>query len=138
MVPKQSRLLLLNVIRGAGLNVPRARLAKVAPIPADADCVLADFTECDFDGYGSQTPPWGAPALDGGFVAYMQTGLVVWTAGALIAAPQTIYAVYVTYLDPTAGDTETLLFFERLTPTVTLVNPGETLTRTLKFGDTNF
>lgn len=138
MVPKQSRLLVMNLLRGAGLNAPKVRLAKALPGVADVDAVLGDFTEADFDGYAMQQPAWGAPALDGGFVAQMVTGVVTFTAGAMIAAPQTIYAVYVTLPDPTAAGAETLLYCEYITPTVTLVNPGEVFSKIMKLSDTNF
>lgn len=137
MVPKQARLLVLNILRGAALNVPKVRLAKAAPAPADEDCVLADFTEADFDGYAAQNPPWGAPALDGSFIGNMVTGVVTFTAGGALAGPQTIHAVYVTYPDPTDAGTEKLLFFERLSPTVTVSNPGEEVARIIKMSDTN-
>lgn len=138
MVPKNSRLLVMNIIRGGAFTTPTVRLAKANPVPADADMTLADFTEADFDGYAAQNPAWGAPALDGAFIANMVTGVVTFTAGAGLASPQTIYAVYVTFPDPTAGGAPDLLYFERLVPTVTLSNPFEELSRILKLADTNF
>jgi hypothetical protein len=138
MVPKQSRILVMNILRGATHDAITVRLAKTAPVPADADLVLSDFDECNFAGYVPQNPVWGAPALDGSFVAYMVTGTVAFVAGGGLLAPQTICAVYCTYNDPTDGGTEKLLFCERLAPTVTLAAPGETFSKILKMGDTNF
>lgn len=138
MVPKVGRILLLNILRGATHNTPTIHLSKTAPAPADADVVLDDFDEADFDGYAPQTPVWGVPALDGSFVAYSETLVVDFIAGALIVAPQTIHAVYVTWPDPTAAGADALLYFERLVPTVTLVNPGEKVSRVCKMGDTDF
>lgn len=138
MVPKQSRILVMNTIRGAGFNVPTIRLAKAAPVPAAADVVLADFVECDFDGYTALNPMWAAPALDGAFIANMQSLLMTWTAGIALAAPQTIFAAYLAIPDPTAGGAETLLDWQAITPTVTLALPGEVFSRTYVLRDTNF
>lgn len=138
MVPKQSRLLVMNIVRGSSLHIPTIRLAKAAPIPAADDVVLADLTECDFDGYSVQNPSWGAPSLDGAFIGSMNSGLLSWTAGALLAAPQTIFAIYITYPDPTDFSIEKLLDWQAISPTVTLANPGEVFQRTYILRDTNF
>lgn len=138
MVPKESRKKILDLlVDPTARNALRIHLAQADPAPDDADIELADLTECDFDDYAFLQPVWGAAALDGSFVASVETAILEWEAGAALAAPQTIYAVYGTrYNSFTLG--YDLFWFERLDSTVTLANPGEKFRRVCKMQDTNY
>lgn len=138
MVPKQARLNILDLLFAIGRSSFTIRLCKNDPAPDDEDIELADLTECDFDGYAAQTPVWGASTLDVDDVAYAETGVLEFTAGAGIAAPQTIYGVYATKIDTVGGGLPLLVWFHRLTSTVTLVNPGEKFRRICTTRDTNY
>lgn len=139
MVPKASRILMLDKFAGyAGRNDLRVKLVKTDPAPADADIVLGDLDECTFDGYIFQSPVWGAGALDGSFVAAMETGILEWTAGGGLAGPQTIYGMYITMTNPLDGVTQYLLDWSRLAASVTLALPGQKFRRVYKIQGTNY
>lgn len=55
--------------------------------------VLADFVECDFDGYAPQTPTWSA-AFQNGVEDVATTPVCTFTAGAGIAGPQLVYGYF--------------------------------------------
>lgn len=138
MVPKTSRKDVLDALMGVGRNQISIKLCKNNPAPADADVVLADLTQCDFDGYAALVPVWGAPALDGGNVAWSETGVLEWTAGVGLAGPQTIYGVYATIVDPLGGLVVRMLWFDRLVATVTLAAPGQKFRRICTMQCTNY
>lgn len=139
MVPKESRKKILDMlVENGGRSQLEIRLCKNNPAPADADVVIGDLTECDFDGYALQQPAWGAAAIDGASVASVETGVLEFTAGAGLAAPQTVYGVYATAIRTTQDNVRRLVWWDRLDATVTLSNPGEMFRRVCKMQDTNY
>lgn len=138
MVPEVGEILIANLIRARGVLV-NARLAKVDIPLIGSTAVLGDFTECDFDGYAAiPLDDFPTPTINVDDAAEMVSPLKTWTAGMAISGPQTIYFVYVTCGDPMAADADELLFFERLTPSVTLANPGEVFQRFVRWRDVNY
>lgn len=137
MVPKEGRLVVAELVRALGTNL-KARLAQADALPADADVTLGDIVECDFDGYAAiNLDDFPAATIDGGDNAAMLSPLKTWTAGAGITGPQTIFMLYVTAFNTSTLATK-LLFFERLSPTVTLAAVGETFQRYVRWRDTNY
>lgn len=128
MVPKEGRVvvaMLATFLKWASRF--RVRLAKAIGAGADQDLVLASFTECDFDGYAYiDNPLFPTPTINGDDRAETLSPLLTWTAGAGITS-QTIKAVYVEM--ETMDASFYLLWFQRLSPSVTLAAPGEVFQR---------
>lgn len=115
------------------LGSMKLKLAKDIAAVDDDDVVLGDIDECDFDGYAAVSDPgFEDPTIDGSDRGDMLSDLFTWTAGAGIAAPQTIVGMYITEV---LDGNETLLWFKRLASTVTLANPDEVFERKLRFKD---
>ena len=132
MVTKEGRLAVLKLLTDQDqISDLKIRLAKTIGYGGDADLELADFTECDFDGYAEvSSPTFSAPAINGDDRGDAVTDDLTWTAGAGLAAPQTIVGVYVVI--DFVGIGERLYFFKRVSPTVTLANPGEEFVRKVR------
>lgn len=133
MVPHEGRLAALRLLLKIDeLTNLRVRLAKTIAAGPDDELELSDFTECDFDGYAEKVNPvFDAPAINGTEDGESLSELLTWTAGAGLAAPQTIVGVYMVYDFDVA--TDRLLWFARVSPTVTLANPAEVFERKIKF-----
>lgn len=125
MVPKEGR---VNVIEGLLKNSDtfiskKYCLAQDIAAIDDADVTLADITECDFDGYARvENPTIIDSGLNGDNRGFILTDKLDYVAGAGIASPQTIVGVYL-LID--YDHTDRLVWFQRITPTVTLANPDE-------------
>lgn len=135
MVSLEGRKLFLDIMRSHGLKI---HLAKTEVVGELAAIGLADMEEADFVGYSPITPAvFGDPEIDEDGVASIKTAILTWTAGAIVA-PQTIRGVYVTTTNPANDGEPELLFFENITPTVTLASAGEEFKRIVRLKDTNF
>ncbi len=93
---------------------------------------VANFTECDFPGYaalgGSTGVAWGDASINLDDKAESQSGELTWTASDLMSEPQTIKGMYILVrIDDESEDR--MLWFERISPTVTLALPGEQFQR---------
>lgn len=132
MVPEEGRMAaLMALLQINGVNSWSVRLAKAKAAVADDLVALSDLTECDFDGYAEVfDPAFDGPAINGDHQGQSRTDLLVWTAGAGIASPQTIVAVYVVFNFAHVG--EQLLMWIPVSPTVTLAAPGEEYSRAVR------
>lgn len=63
-------------------------------VTASRNSVLADFTECDFDGYSPQDPVWVASVQSGAEDVALAPALE-FIAGAGLAGPQSVYGYFV-------------------------------------------
>lgn len=100
-VPNVGELRLMAILRaqinGGGVTL---RLYQNNYTPVDGS-VLADFTECDFDGYAAKTlTAFTVPILVGG-EAYIAEGPQIWTATGGVT-PNDVYGYYVE--DPVDGE----------------------------------
>lgn len=131
MVPRDGRLAALRqLLRYDTLSETHIALSQTLPSGPDDEVTFASFTECDFDGYSNFTdPPFSVPTLNGDNQGFSSTDHLIWTAGAGISAAQTIYAVYYYFTFVSAG--KVLFWYSLVTPTVTLLNPGEIFERTV-------
>jgi len=68
--------------------------------------VLADLTECDFDGYAPLDPAW-VPSVASGAEDVALAPSLIFEAGAGLAGPQTVYGYYVTDEDDELSWAET-------------------------------
>lgn len=99
MFPDEGVLNILAYILASGDIDLKYRLFKTN-ITIDANTVLADFTECDFDGYApldSVTEP--AVTVNGSHEANSIGDLLTWTCTATMTPPQQAWGMYVTFTD---------------------------------------
>lgn len=131
MICKQGAIDLLAMVLSDPDLAATIRLAQNNPSTADADLILSDLTECDFDGYApflaSALP---APTLNASDQAESDSDTLEVTAGAGVVE-QTAYLVYVTYSIPLGG--ESLLGVQRFFSGRTVVNPGDKIRFKVKF-----
>ncbi len=139
MFTKSGRKIALEILlNSGGYSVTRNwRLATNVPAGAPEDVVVGDFTECTFPGYAEITDPiFGTATLDGSDRGESVSPLLVWTAGAIVT-PETAVAIYC-FCNSPYGPLTGLLWWAQISPSVTVANPGESISRIVTFKDNNF
>lgn len=138
MLVKTGRIASLGYIVYSAITDIKFHLNKNDVAADNANAVLADFTEADFDGYGEKTAvTFPTPTINTDGAAETLSPTLTWTAGGAISGAQTIYGIYAT-ITPQTGGADVLLWYDRFAASITLVNPGELVEKKVKFLDTNY
>lgn len=113
------------------------RLATNVPAGDPETRIVADFEECDFDGYAEISNPADVVIdLDGENRGRAVTPALEWVAGALVEL-QTAKSIYVVWSGGYLPAPE-LIWWEELDPWVSVANEGENIRRQITFLDRNF
>lgn len=122
----------LETVRDSDALDFKIRLHKNDPAGLDADLELADLVEADFSGYAAKDPSDFDPAaLNPGNQAFVESGVLTWTADNGIEATQTIYGAYVTFKN--AGDVLCLYGVARFNQPQSVVIENDTIVARVNF-----
>jgi len=106
-----------------GLGSPMIRLSKTNPAVTEAEAVITDFTEADFEGYAAKDlSAFAAASLNGADQGQTDSSVLTWTRTSTGTA-QTLYWLYITW-DP-LGEGDELLACHKFAASGTLVNADE-------------
>lgn len=139
MITKEGRKILLNYCFGTRVSMPDLHYGLATNVPGGdtSDVEFADLDECDFVGYERIVNPAPDPAdLDGSNRGRIITPTLTWTAGALVA-DQTIRSVFAFFNSGVIG-LGGLVWWEAVTPTVTLTEEDQEFSRIFTWLDNNF
>jgi hypothetical protein len=139
MITKEGRKILLNYCFGDRYSLSDIQYGLATNVPGGdaSDVEMADLTECDFVGYARIENP-GVPDadLDGSNRGRIIVPTLTWTAGSLIA-DQTIRSVFV-YFDSVTPANTGLVWWEAISPSVTLTEALQEFSRIFTWLDNNF
>lgn len=133
MITKEGAKGILRCIFAKSITSGKIRLCKNNPAPADADLVIGDLTEADFDGYAEvdiSVPSWPSPVTNVSNEAESDGPEISFIAGGGLVAAQTCYGVYVALDD---GGGEFLFAFGRFSPGKVVSAPTDTIKVTLNW-----
>ncbi len=130
----------LLIRRYSGFSFNRGyHLSTNVPAGDPAEVVEADFTECDFDGYGViNNPTYPDPSINGDGRGELVSPSLIWTAGSGIAGAQTAKAIYFCCDTELVAGVDKLMWWQELDPWVTVANEGETIEQIITWLDRNF
>lgn len=128
--PKEGRRLVINKLLNNG-GTTKVKLFKNNIVP-DADTVLGDLTEADFDGYAELNPTGTAATINGSNQGEVEYDALTFTRASTGAA-QTIYGYYLKAVDDFANPY--LLLVELFPAPVVVTNLGEAVVFNLRLFD---